>query len=274
GRGLRVVNCYFHHNENGILAAASAGTVEVLHSEFGWNGFGDGGSHNIYVAGGERFVLHGSYMHHAKAGNVVKSRAAVNIFTYNRLSQETGDGSYELDISNGGQALVLGNVIQQGMESVNEHMITFGMEGARRGSKMVFSHNTVVNIRPSARYFLHAPGTVIEARNNLFAGKAVMGLNDGAPPAGNVLDPEMKVMDAAGHNYAPGPGSPAIDAARDAGEWDGKRVIPEWQYVKPGCVQARVAHGRMDAGAIEAGSNDAPAVCTAAPAPAVDKKKK
>ena len=49
-------------------------------------------------------------------------------------------------------------------------------------------------------------------------------------------------------------------------------VKPEWQYVKPGCVQARVANGRMDAGAVESGANGAPAVCTAAPAPVAVKK--
>lgn len=274
GRGLRVINCYFHHNENGILAASSAETVEVLYSEFGWNGQGDGGSHNIYVTGGERFILHGSYMHHARAGNVVKSRAAVNIFTYNRLSQEDGDGSYELDIPNGGQALVMGNVIQQGLESVNEHMITFGVEGARRGSRMLFAYNTVVNIRPNAKYFLHAQGTTIDARNNLFAGKAEMGLNDGAPPEGNVRDLEMRFIDSASHNYALADGSPAIDAAKGELEWEGKPVKPEWQYVKAGCVQTRIANGGMDAGAVESGLNDSPAVCTAPPRPQETPRKK
>jgi hypothetical protein len=274
GKDLTVLNCYFHHNENGILTSWDVGEIRVEHSEFGWNGHSNGGSHNIYVGGTARFILNASYMHHTVGGNAVKSRAVENIITYNRITQETGDGSYELDLSEGGRALVMGNVIQQGVESVNEHMITFGMEKVRPDSRMLLIHNTVVNIRPNAKFFLQGPGTVIVARNNIFAGPGDMNLREKALPPGNVRDLEMRFLDAAGHNYGLAAGSPAIDAAGDTGEWNGKPVSPEWQYVKPGCVQARVANGRMDAGAIEWGANAAPVVCTAPPPPVVLKKKK
>jgi len=253
GKNLTVRNCYFHHNQNGILTLWNVGAVQVEHSEFGWNGHANGQAHNIYVGGTDKFILHASYMHHSVGGNVVKSRAAVNVITYNRLSQETGDGSYELDLSNGGQALVLGNVIQQGAESVNEHMITFGMEGARPSSRMLLAHNTIVNIHPNGRFFLHAPGTTIEARNNIFAGKAALGLNDPALPEGNVLDPDMTFVNASAHNYALAAGSPAINTAKDPGLWEDKPAVPEWQYVHPQCVQARTAVAAMDAGAFEFG---------------------
>ena len=267
GKNLTVRNSYFHHNENGILTSWDVGTVQVEHSEFGWNGHANGQAHNIYVGGTDKFILHASYMHHSVGGNLVKSRAAVNIITYNRISQETGDGSYELDLSNGGQALVMGNVIQQGAESVNEHMITFGMEGARPSSRMLLVHNTIVNIRPSGRFFLHAQGTTIEARNNIFAGKAVLGLNDPALPEGNVLDPEMRFVDASAHNYALAAGSPAINAAKDPGLWEDKPAVPEWQYVHPQCVQARTAVAAMDAGAFEYGVALTGPKCGTAPAP-------
>ncbi len=269
GRNLTVRNSYFHHNESGILTAASAvGTIQVEHSEFGWNGFGDGYSHNIYIGAADKFVLHASYMHHSNMGNLVKSRAAVNIITYNRLSQETGNGSYELDISQGGQALVMGNVIQQGAESVNEHMITFGKEpGVRPSSRMLFVNNTVVNTRPNGRFFLVGESTTIEARNNIFAGKAVLGLNDPVLPEGNVLDPEMQFVDASAHNYALAPGSPAINAAKDSGLWEDKPAVPEWQYVHPQCVQARTAVAAIDAGAFEYGLAQTGPKCGTAPAP-------
>ena len=274
GRGLTVLNCYFHHNENGILTSWDVGEIRVEHSEFGWNGHANGLAHNIYVGGTARFTLNASYMHHTVGGNAMKSRAKENIITYNRITQETGDGSYELDLSEGGQALVMGNLIQQGVESVNEHMITFGMEKVRPDSRMLLIHNTVVNIRPNAKFFLQGQGTVIMARNNIFAGPGELNLREKALPPGNVRDLEMRFLDAARHNYGLAAGSPAIDAAVDAGEWNGQAVKPEWQYVKPGCVQARVANGRMDSGAIESGANDAPAVCRAVAPPVVDKKKK
>ena len=267
GKNLTVRNCYFHHNQNGILTSWSVGIVQVEHSEFGWNGHANGQAHNIYVGATERFVLRASYMHHSVGGNVVKSRAETNLITYNRISQETGDGSYELDLPEGGKALVMGNVIQQGAESVNEHIIEFGMERARANSTMLFVHNTVVNIRPSGRFFLQSPNTTIDARNNIFAGKAAMGLNNPVLPEGNILDPEMRFVDAAAHNYALTAASPAINAARDPGVWDDKPAVPEWQYVHPQCVQARIAVAAMDAGAFEYGLAPSGPKCGTAPAP-------
>lgn len=263
GKGLTVLNCYFHHNENGILTFWDVGVIRVEHSEFGWNGHPNGLAHNIYVGAAARFILNASYMHHTVGGNAVKSRAKENIITYNRITQETGDGSYELDLSEGGKALVMGNVIQQGVESVNEHMITFGMEKSQPESRMLLVHNTIVNTRPNAKFFLQGPATVIEARNNIFAGQGDLNLRAPALPPGNVRDLEMRFVNAAAHNYALAAGSPAVDAANGAGEWEGKPVKPEWQYVSPGCIQTRQANGSMDAGAIESGRNDAPAVCTA-----------
>lgn len=261
GRNLTVLNCYFHHNENGILTTHLAGSISVEHSEFGWNGYGDGYSHNIYVGGTDSFTLHASYMHHAVGGNVVKSRAAVNNITYNRLSSEDGKSSWELDLPNGGQALVLGNIIQQGAESVNEHMVSFGTEGARPNSRMVFAGNTVVNLRANGRVFMKAAGTVIEARNNLFAGNLEINLGGQALPKGNVLDPSMRFVNAAGFDFTPSAGSPAIDAAGETVIWNDRPAAPEVQYAHPTCVQTRTPAGPVDSGAIEAGSAPVTPVC-------------
>jgi len=51
GFGLTVRHCYFHNNENGILTINTPNTGDILveYCEFGYNGYGDGFSHNIYV---------------------------------------------------------------------------------------------------------------------------------------------------------------------------------------------------------------------------------
>lgn len=261
GRNLTVRNCFFHHNENGILTTQTAGDVRVEHSEFGWNGHGDGYSHNIYVGATASFTLFASYMHHSAGGNLVKSRALSNSITYNRLSSENGNSSWELDLPNGGQALVMGNVIQQGTESVNEHMVSFGSEGARAGSRMLFTFNTVVNSRPNGRVFLKAADAVIELSNNLFAGQMEINLGGAALPKGNVLDPAMRFTNAGGYEYGLAAGSAAIDAAAEAGVWRDRPAIPEWQYAHPTCLQARMAVGPPDAGAYEAGVAQGEPVC-------------
>jgi hypothetical protein len=94
------------HNENGILTGNQADTVlEIEDSEFGYNGANDGYSHNLYVGSIARLSVTGSYFHHAAIGHLLKSRAAINYVTYNRLTDEVdGTASYELELPNGGIA--------------------------------------------------------------------------------------------------------------------------------------------------------------------------
>jgi hypothetical protein len=50
GGNLTITNCYFHNNQDGLLASpAPKGTITVDASEFARNGTGDGLTHNIYV---------------------------------------------------------------------------------------------------------------------------------------------------------------------------------------------------------------------------------
>src|SRR6185437_4792853 len=49
---LTLTNDYFHNNQNGILATptvAGTGSIVIDHSEFAFNGRGDGYTHNIYI---------------------------------------------------------------------------------------------------------------------------------------------------------------------------------------------------------------------------------
>src|SRR5687768_11105564 len=76
GAGLTVRDCYFHHNENGILTGNNRDSdIVVEHSEFAYNGAGDGRTHNLYIGAVRTFTLRYSYVHHAVVGHNVKSRA-------------------------------------------------------------------------------------------------------------------------------------------------------------------------------------------------------
>lgn len=147
GSGLFLRRMYFHHNENGILAKADLkGTLTVEYSEFAYNGT-DGYTHNMYISGADTFILRYSYSHHCRSGHLVKTRARVNHILYNRLTDEDGTASYELQIANGGTAYVIGNDIQQSARSENTNMVAFGHEGLHGSipSKLYFLNNTVVN---------------------------------------------------------------------------------------------------------------------------------
>ena len=119
---LRVRDCSFMHNEMGLLTNNDPATVlEVENSEFAYNQRPDGHNHNLYVGQIARLSVTGSYFHLARIGHLLKSRAALNQIFYNRLTDEAGGtASYELEFPNGGVAYVVGNLIQQNIETDNQ----------------------------------------------------------------------------------------------------------------------------------------------------------
>ena len=144
---LTITNSYFHVNENGLLAAADAGsTITIKNSEFRHNGNGNGATHNIYVGVVKQLTIQDSYLHDAVVGHEVKSRALNTTITGSRIQNSAGNASYEIDLPQGGNALIGGNVIQQGANTSNPVMIAFGEEGRLNpGSALVVRGNTVVN---------------------------------------------------------------------------------------------------------------------------------
>jgi len=173
---LRVRDCTFTRNENGILVGNQPDAeLEIENSEFGHNGYGDGQSHNLYVGAIARLSVTGSYFHHAKVGHLLKSRAAVNHIFGNRLTDGAGGtASYELEFPDGGLAYVMGNVIAQSMSTENPHLISFGAEGYKwPRNEIHLESNTLVNPLQQGGVFLRVmpgAGVVISAVNNRLVG--------------------------------------------------------------------------------------------------------
>lgn len=173
---LIIRNCAFLNNENGILTASGNTTELVIeNSEFGYNGYGDGQSHGMYVGAIKKLQVSGSYFHHNKEGHLLKSRASENYILYNRLTDETGGtASYELEFPSGGVAYVVGNIIQQSATTSNSTIISYGMEGygAWTANELYLSHNTIVDDRSAGGIFLSIkPGArKLLALNNLLVG--------------------------------------------------------------------------------------------------------
>lgn len=181
-------NCAFFDNENGILTHNDEiSELEIESSEFARNGYGDGQTHNIYVGSIKRFTLTGSYSHHANVGQLVKSRAQESYILYNRLTDETGRASYEIDLPSGGIAYVIGNIIQQSPNAINGHFISFGVEGYKWDKNELFLiNNTLIDNRPAnGRFLLLKPGPGhVTAINNLTYGPDTLNPADrpGGPP--------------------------------------------------------------------------------------------
>src|SRR4051794_18875905 len=168
GGTLNVTNSYFGNNQNGILGAPDPkGVISIDHSEFAHNGAGDGRTHNIYVGDIAQFTLTNSYTHDAVVGHEIKSRAANNIITNNRILDNTGSSSYEIDLPNGGNATITGNTIQQSAHSQNQTIIAYGEEGMLRTSNSVnVSGNTIINDMGRGAALWNAGGAAASFANN------------------------------------------------------------------------------------------------------------
>ena len=166
---LRVHDCRFMHNEMGLLTGNDGTTVlEVENSEFAHNQRPDGHNHNLYVGQIASLSVTGCYLHHARTGHLLKSRAAVNHVFYNRLTDEQGGtASYELEFPNGGLAYVVGNLIEQTSQTENPQLISFGAEGYKwPRNEICLVNNTLVDRLARGGVFLRvAPGGRRRARH-------------------------------------------------------------------------------------------------------------
>jgi hypothetical protein len=250
-----VSGSYFHNNENGILTGANANSDIVIDStEFAANGYGDGQSHNMYIGTVRSFTLRYSWSHDANQGHLVKSRALTNHILYNRLTEQAGTGSYELNLPNGGRSYVIGNLIQQGPTSPNSKMISYGEEGATNANSNLFVvNNTFVNDKGSGiAVNVHSSVTApVVARNNVTTGSRVFVSQAGASLAGtcNVADPLF--VNRAAFDYHLQAGSSCVNAGVAPGTGDGVDLTPVAHYVHPVGHAARTANGVIDAGAYE-----------------------
>ena len=157
GNGALVIqNAHIHDNQDGILVGAVTSaslngmTVLVTGSEFDHNGLPAsnpryGYDHNIYVNGVTRFTLTGSYIHDGLGGNEVKSRAQATIITNNRIFDLQAPASYQIDLPNGGNAVIAGNVLEKGVNSPQGRFVSFGTEGTYAGSTLLLSDNVFIN---------------------------------------------------------------------------------------------------------------------------------
>jgi hypothetical protein len=125
----------------------------------------------------------GSYFHHAKVGHLLKSRAAENHIFYNRLTDEVGGrASYELEFPNGGLAYVVGNQIEQGSQTENPTIISFGAEGYKWPlNALHLVGNTIADDRPKGgKLLVVKPGDrVVRAVNNLIVGAGSLEAGEG-----------------------------------------------------------------------------------------------
>ncbi|MDD2720441.1 MAG: right-handed parallel beta-helix repeat-containing protein [Gallionella sp.] len=234
---LTLRNCLFYGNQNGLLATGGDSELTIENSEFGYNGAGDGLSHNLYVGPLKSLQVTGSYFHHANVGHLLKSRAAYNFIAYNRLTDEAGGrASYELEFPNGGLAFVIGNIIQQSNYAENSILLSFGAEHYTWPNNRLFvASNTLVNDVPYGGSFLRVyPGAKhVVAANNLLAGAGKFHVSATFNDANNVkVGPEV-FHDALRLDYRLAAVAPGLAFQPPPALSEGVNLTPWQEYVHP-----------------------------------------
>lgn len=260
GQHLTLRNCYFHHNEMGILTSNDGVSNFIFEScEFSHNGYGDGYSHNIYVGAVNSLTMRYCYSHDAHIGHLVKSRARFNSLYYNRFTGENGDGSYEVDMPNGGRAILIGNLIEQSPNSQNGGIIAFAAENQNHPEQeLILVHNTVVNDRSNGRFVQFSNATsLVKMTNNLFLGPGtyLQGTTAELDTSHNIRltnIADAMLSDPANFEYRPLPGSPCVDAGIAPGEYNNEPLTAMYAYLHPMLRTARWYSGTApDVGAYE-----------------------
>lgn len=259
GTNFTLRNSYIHDNQMGLLSSGNRESrILIENSEFARNvvNYEATGSlgHNIYIGRVRSFTLRGSYVHQASIGHNVKTRAAENYIIANRIMDGTdGNSSYLIDLAQGGDAYVLGNLLHKSASADNYTMIGYATEGGREQSdaKLFVVNNTAVSDMRTGILLQNHSNSVAVVANNIFLGG--QSLSEGPSRlAANLTGGDAGLVDANGFDYRLAPGSPAIDAGDESIAADGVSLIPDVQYVEPLQLEPRPRDGAVDIGAYEA----------------------
>jgi hypothetical protein len=249
GDGLTVVRSWFHHNQNGILAGANPESdIVIRRSRFFRSGAGDGYTHNLYIGEVRSLTVTGSYLWGADVGHELKSRAATNTITGNRIADVGATASYSIDLPNGGRSLIAGNVIIQGPNSENSTLVSYGAEGFTDGSRTLWVvNNTFVNRRTTGTFVGLAEGSRAHLRNNLLVGPGDLTNLGGIRASANRRVGLQEFADPAADDFRLLATSSAIDRGiRVPEQWRAR-----WEYDHPTGQTRRPIVGRVDLGAYE-----------------------
>ena len=259
---LTVRNSYFHNNDNGMLGGYAGTEVLVENSEFGFNGACDGYSHGVYFAAIDKLTIRNSYFHDTCIGHNVKTRSRITYLLGNRITDEAGDPSFDIDIS-GGRAYVIGNMIEKSVKAENPStMLNFYTVRDPIGPHELYViNNTFVSGVTVGGYFVRVRSvdipTFAKVVNNIFVGSPRYGMVV-APNAiveNNLRYPllaDAKLTNIAGYDYRLTADSEAINAGVNPGIANGFSLTPTLEYVHPAKGAVRTVLGPvLDVGAFE-----------------------
>ena len=258
---LHIRNCAFFDNENGVLTANFNDAELVIEdSEFAMAPRVEGKLHHLLYVGRIASVkVSGSRFHQGYTGHLIKSRASRTELAYNLIYDGPGgQASYEVDLPNGGDAVLIGNVIGQSATTENPVVVAYGAEGnAWPSSHLWLVHNTLISegLRPA--WFLRVwnerlpPSVEVKATNNLSVGLGSFSLAARGQFNGNFPAMRNALNDIDTLDFRLGEGSPLRGRGVDPAGATGTGLLPVAEFVLPIGTQALPPLDRWSPGAFQ-----------------------
>ena len=132
GKNLTLRKVHFHDAEEGLLTGPQTGTITIEDSVLERLGGNGGFSHAVYVGDTEALIIRRSAILSSRdEGHEVKSRAARTEIESSVIASMDGRDSRLIDVPNGGQLVVKNSVLEKGLNSSNNDVIGFGLEGVK-----------------------------------------------------------------------------------------------------------------------------------------------
>lgn len=282
GTNLKIINCYFHDNQEGILVSNDTpdSVIDIENSEFARDGGNEGRSHEIYISPIKELIVRGSYFHDGQVGHLIKTRARTSIIIANRVTDEGGHASYEIDASNGGRVFVIGNLFEKNPRAENSITVANAMEGPTLPEQEFYViNNTFLNDLGHGVFIYSRAPTPAKIVNNLFIGGGsvfhgtgelknnLLSAGPGGAPnieqelykSGDLKEEGTKttsdpgLVDLAHYDWHLTPKSPAIGAGIDPGSAGGMSLLPTLEYVHPAHAQPVKVKPPIDIGAYQHG---------------------
>ena len=259
GTNLTLRNCHFHDNEMGILTGKNhASEIIIENSEFNNNtvDYKHHGrlGHNIYIGEIAKFTLRGSYIHDAETGHNVKSRAHENYILYNRITDEKLGSSYLLDLPNGGDAFIVGNVFHQNSANDNYTLLSFSAERNQKktSSSLYVVNNTLVNSAQNSLFINNHSAGLTTLVNNLFVGPGkIMQEVEVQPNNVQLLAADFVNAEKFDYRLKQTMGKVINQGVTPGKAKNGFILSPKYQYRHPAATEPRPLNGNIDIGAYE-----------------------
>ncbi len=160
GENLTVKNLYVHDSQSGIMTSYIKGFVKIEYSKFENLGNRGGYSHAMYINVDELSIRYSQILSTKNQGSGIKSRSKKVIVDNSVLASLSSKDSRLIDMANYGELIVKNSILQQGEESSNSQLISYGLEKRveRKLSvnRVVLKNNLVIFDRSRANVLLQS----------------------------------------------------------------------------------------------------------------------